>query len=259
MGMPREILLGWAGLILGVISVILSAVGIIGESLALALFGLAFLLVVVGGLSLLYKMQGQLNASVQQVNELRSSIEEPPFTLLSVEKTLSFEDERGEGASFIDTRKIRANHKGQAQYWFKEIGSPYLVENILIDGDSPDDEELEAGNLRVCKSFPHPLAYRESFETTLTCNVTGAFPDLRESYVHKIVDDTERVQVRIKFHNGKQCLEAKALLGYGGGSYEPIEDGKAEAKLERIGGGREVRFQVENPQRGQHFRIEWRW
>lgn len=258
-GMSREVQLGWAGVIIGVVGIILSAVGLIGESLALAALGLAFLFAIIAGLSLMLQLQGQVEESNQIVAELHSVMDQPTFTLLNVEKTLTFKDESGDSAEHIDVRTIRTNHRGQTDYWFKEIGSPNLVSNVKIDGKPPDGEIVEGGYKRVCKSSPHPLPWHQSFKSTLTCTVTGAFPEKREAYVHRIVDDTQRVHLKIVFHPDKRCFNAGALLGYGGGSYEPIEDNSANATLYRDEDGKEVELIVENPQRGQHYRIEWEW
>lgn len=186
---------------------------------------------------------------------LRWLLNQPPFTILNTEKTLKFEDEHGYKASHVDVREVRANHKGPTEYWFKELGVPEALRNILVDDSQPDAQETELGLHRVCKRFQHALGWRESFSTKLTLNIVGAFPNTRETYIHKVVDSTKEAKLRIEFHPSRPCVKAKVYLGYGGGSYEPLEN----ARFTRSDNGKELELRLKKPQRGQYYRVEWDW
>lgn len=254
-GMSREIQLGWAGLVLAVIGILLDVVGLVGESVGIAIIGLSLFVMVIGVLSLLYKAQEQLNSSVGQLNEIRRSLEAPPFTTLNVVRTLTFEDAAAHKAEFTDTRRIQVNHRGISEYWFRQLAPPERIHDKLIDGEEPHDEAQELGLVRLCKKFPRNLSRGESFESTLTANYIDAFPDDTEFFVHSIMDPTEKLRLEVKFHPDKPCLEARTLVGYGAGSYELLEGDQPV----RSNQGRKLEFEIENLNRGQNYRIEWDW
>jgi hypothetical protein len=207
---------------------------------------------VVGGLLTL----GIVVVLVAAIFIIRWLISLPPFTVLENKKTLSFEgDPRGHNARHHDVRKIRANHKGMSEYWFKEIGPPNFIQDIQVDGDPPSDQQTELNALRICKRFPQALGWREKFKTTLSLDIAGAFPESHEAYIHKGMDATKKLEIKVKFHNQKRCISGKAYVGYGGGAYEPLTTGN----FSRSEDGRELELIIKKPRRGQHYRIEWDW
>lgn len=240
-----DTLLKWIGYLSGVIGLIRAAYFFFNEQ-------------VVGGLLTVLTVLVVLAAIIV----IRRLVSLPPFTILNTEKTLTFEDRDGHKASHVDEREVRANHKGPTEYWYKELGIPNALENILVDDNEPDDEETELNLHRVCKRFQHSLGWRQTFETKLTLDIIGAFPDSRETYIHKVVDDTNRATLLVKFHPERPCIGAEVFVGYGGGSYEPVKDARfirPRAQLTRSHDGRKVELKLRKPQRGEYYRIEWDW
>jgi len=235
----RDELLRWVGIGFGLIGFIRALYFFLNEQVVGGLLTLGIVVVIV--------------AAIFAIRWLTSL---PPFTVLESEKTLSFEgDARGHNARYDDVRTIRANHKGMSEYWFKEIGPPDFIQHISVDGEDPRDQHTELNALRVCKRFPHTLGWREKFKTTLSLDIVGAFPEEHEAYIHKILDDTKKVEIRVKFHHRKRCISAQAYVGYGGGAYEPLTTGN----FNRADDGRELVLKLRKPRRGQHYRIEWDW
>lgn len=193
---------------------------------------------------------------VLSVFSLRWIISQPPFTLLGVEKELEFRDKDARNARHTDTRKVMANHKGITEFWFKDIGQPGSLNNVLINGDPPDLEEDRAGgNMGVGKRYPRHFEWRQQFKASLSMEILDAFPDEQEFYTHKVMDKTKRITMAVKFHRGKRFRTVRVLLGYGGASYEVIK----KPNLTKAEDGSELELVVKKPKLGQEYRLEWEW
>lgn len=187
---------------------------------------------------------------------LRWIINQPPFTLLSIEKTLEFQDNVAHKAAHTDTRTVMANHKGITEFWFKDIGQPGSLDNILISGQPPDlEEHRPGGNMGVGKRYPRHFEWRQQFKATLSMDILDSFPDEREFYTHKVMDKTKRLTMIVKFNRGKRFRSARVLLGYGGASYEEAK----KVNLTKADDGSELELVVKRPKLGQEYRLEWDW
>lgn len=238
--MPRqETILAWAGVGLGITGNIPTALLIWNQQVVIA--GLVFMLVAVIVVILFL---------------IRWIIIQPPFALLNIEKKLEFQDGSAHKAAHTDTRKVIANHKGITEFWFKDIGHPGSLTNVLINGQPPDlKEHRPGGNMGVGKRYPRHFEWRQHFKAALSMDIFDAFPDEREFYTHKVMDKTKQLTMNVKFHQGKRFRSAKVLLGYGGASYEEVK----KANLTRGDDGRELELVVKKPKLGQEYRLEWDW
>lgn len=261
-----------ASLGVGLVGLVLSAAALFNESLALGIIGLALVVISIGALYFLYysaKNLEETNRSLKETNrslkeanrsleEARSFLEEPPFTLLSVEKTLTFNEKDPRVASHVDIREARANYKGLTELWFKEVGPERNVDNVLIDSEEPDFEYTEEGKKSVCrrhpfKHYPDGLGWRDEIRSTLTLDIVDAFPDSREYYTHKVMDKTEKLRVRVKFHPEKRPYRVWVCTGAGGPPWEEIKPSPLRNH------GQEWSLTIENPEWGKHYRVQWEW
>ncbi len=182
-------------------------------------------------------------------------LQQPSFTLLEVDATLSFEDKNAHKATHVDTRKVRANQKGLTEFWFRSIGSDGSIGNLLIDGKQPDFQQTQAGQTEIGKRFPDGLERGTVFKITASFETTDAFPGNREFYTHEVTNKTQKVRLRVKFHPQKPSTSARVYLQYGNQKHKLLKT----PKLKRSEDGREIEFEVEKPRRGETYRIEWDW
>src|SRR5215210_4545312 len=104
--MSREEKLGWASLLLGILSFIPSLLLIFAQWIVVGIVGVVFAFGLVGVFVW-----------------VRWFLDRPDFTLLSVNKTLVFEDKDAHRVPHIDTRVVKTNHKGISEFWIRGIGT----------------------------------------------------------------------------------------------------------------------------------------
>jgi hypothetical protein len=254
--MTGEQLKEWTSLGGTFIGLALSVVAFVSQSVALLVLGLTILIVAGVSFFFLYRSAKRLDREEARANEAESQREAPPFHLLNVEKTLTFDDKDAQRAICTDTRTIRANHKGLSGYWFKDLVPASALKNILIDDEPPHQkvDELSGTRTRVIRRFPNDLAIGQEFTHTLTFDAHGAFPDKVEFLEHRVMDPTDRLHTRIQFHPERPCLDCKVYVGLGGGALEPLE-----GRHRRLDKGKRLDFKVEKPTMGNVYRIEWDW
>ncbi len=238
-----------------VIGLVLNVVAFLAKSTAIALLGGALLVVALVMFVLLYLSARKADAARREADETQDQLNKLPFEILDVEKTLRFEDEEAHKATYVDTRRVRANHRGLTEYWFKELAPIDRIHNILVDDAPPNSEVEELTAKRVSKYFPNGLDRDDEFTTILSFDLIGSFTGACEFYQHRVVDPTQRLRFRATFHPEKLCRDARAKVGHGGGALMPLRD----AELRVLHGGRELEFVVLNPVSGQQYYVEWDW
>lgn len=236
--MSREEKLGWASLLLGIVSLVPSLLLIFTEWVVLGVLVLVFAF-------------GLIGVFVW----LRWFLEQPDFTLLDVSKTLTFQDKDAHRATHVDTRKVRANHKGITEFWFRGIGTDGSIENILINDKEPDCEQVRAGLKEVCKRFSSARERGDEFKVTSSFDAIDSFYENSDFHTYKVSSKTKKARITINFHREKPCHSAKVYLQYGSSPYKLLKT----AQLKRSEDGREVELEIRNPKLGAEYRLEWRW
>lgn len=107
--------LGWAGLILAVVGIILSVAALARESIAVGVIALALVLIALVALFFMYR-------SSRRLGQATKALEEPPITLRDIQKVIRFEDAAATRAAYTDTRTVKVNHETEpTHYWFKNL------------------------------------------------------------------------------------------------------------------------------------------
>lgn len=239
--------LGWAGLFLGVIGLVLSVAALVRESLAIGLVGLALVAVALLALFLLY-------LSSKKLGDARRTLEEPPITLRHIQKVIRFEDRDAARATHTDRRTVRVNHAtGPTHYWFKNLAPVDKLDNILIDGSAPDARVPEAHVLRVGKHYSYGFDRGDEFTVQLSLDWLNAYPDDKEFHIHMVLDDTEKMNLHIIFHPERPYRNPKVLKGPGPGAFKVTTDANVTMH------NNELEVEVENPEVCQQYYIEWEW
>lgn len=183
----------------------------------------------------------------------RSSLDQPEFTLLLVEKTLSFTDPQGHRAAFVRVQKARANHKGLREFWIGNMSVDGSMEDIRIDGRMPDYQQQEAGDTRICKRFSRPLNRGEVVDTKTTYFLIDSFPNNPDKLLHTVAYKTKMLRVRVNFHSDRPCRNARIYLRYGSQIYKSLPPPRVSAD------GCDVEFEVKRPKLGAEYCLEWEW
>lgn len=186
---------------------------------------------------------------------VRWFLNQPDFTLLDVDKTLTFRDRDARSVSHVDTRTVRPNHKGLVEFWFKGLGADGSVENILVDDQQPHVVQVRAGLKEVCKRFPSSLERGQKFRTTATLDFIDSFPDNPEFYTHRVSTNTKKVRLKVRFHPEKRCTSARVYLQFGGAQYQLLRNPRLEISED----GKEIGLTLKRPKRGEEYRLEWNW
>jgi len=179
----------------------------------------------------------------------------PPFTILEADKTLDFQDEAG-NLAFLESRvKIRANHMGITQFWFRGINADGTIENIKIDGDliPPHLIKRVAGSIEVYKQFNQVLTPGKVTNIALSYELHDSFLGKREGMTHVTSTQTKRVKIRINFHQRRPASDVRHYLGYGSQVQAELE--KPAVPADRLS----VECQFRNPKPGSYHTLEWDW
>ncbi|HEX8494328.1 MAG TPA: hypothetical protein VF658_15875 [Pyrinomonadaceae bacterium] len=227
--MSREELLAWVGIFIGIPSFLLlffTGQVIIGIFVALIVGGLIW---------------------------FRWSLNQPEFTLLRIEKTLTFHDPKAERATFMRRQAARANHKGLTEFWIRSISADGSIENIQIDGKAPDIMGVEAGDIAICKRFREPLERGAVDEMTVTYDIVNAFNGHMESTIHVVAYKTRYVRIAVETHKDRPIKSARAVLRYGGQKYKKLPQPKLSSNNCR------AEMEVKRPKLGAEYYLEWDW
>ncbi len=120
---------------------------------------------------------------------------QPIFTVLSIERTLRFEDADGYRATLIDARTVRANYNGLTEFSFEGIMSDGSINDILIEDEPPSYVQNRGGVIQVIKRFPHPLGRSQQFNTKLSYELINAFTGSRESFIHSVGYENKKLRL----------------------------------------------------------------
>jgi hypothetical protein len=227
--MSREEILALAGVLIGLPSfalLIVSGQVVIG----------VLVLVLIGGVIGVTVLLGQ-----------------PQFTLLEVEKVLTFHDATAHMATLVRTQKARANQNGLTDFWIRNISADGSIENIQIDNHPPDDERHIAGDIQVCKRFPHPLKRGQIFTMVLSYDLIDSFSQLSEAVSHIVEVKTKKLQIIVHFHEAKPCLTASAFLRFGGQINKELPKPALEHR------NRRAEHQGKRLKLGGEYSLEWDW
>lgn len=175
------------------------------------------------------------------------------FTILEVEKRLTFHDSIAHRATLVSSQRVRSNHRGLSEFWCRNISADGPIENVLIDGREPDETSMEAGDMQICKRFPHPLAWRQRIQMVVSYDLINSFPGNPEGLIHTVDRQTKKLRLVVDLNSCKPCAVARAFLRFGGQVYKSLDDPE-------VSEGRSViSVEVSNPRQGGEYYIEWEW
>jgi len=181
--------------------------------------------------------------------------ERPPFSILEVRREVTFTDAQT-NTRLQTVLKVRSNHRGLTEYWFRNLSADGTIANIRVDGTPPGaaDIVVEANVRRVRKAFQHPLARNEEKTIRLEFEANNSFPGEHvEGIVSLVTGPTTRVQMTVHFHATKPCLRYRLMRRYGGEEDKLLEEGPASDN------GTTVDITVVRPPRGSELYLEWEW
>jgi hypothetical protein len=176
----------------------------------------------------------------------------PLFTFLDVSRCYRFVDEAASLVKVETTVKMRMNHSGIQQFWFRNINVDGMVENAQIDGSAPYAIERKAGAWEFCKQFDHSQRSGTVATVALTYDLRDSFPKSQEGITHSTATRTKKLTIRIKFHPNKPARQIKAFKSGGGSMEAPLD-------TPVISGDGSVELQVNNPRTGGYYTVEWKW
>jgi hypothetical protein len=227
--MKLEILLAWIGIILGVPGFLL----------------LFFTSHVTSGLLVF--------AFVAVLVWVRWELGRPEFTILEIEKILTFHDSQASRATLVRRHKARANHKGLTEFWCGNISTDGSLQNVQVDGQDPHAMKTEAGDLRICKRFPRPSEHGEIYEMQLSYDLLKSFEGNPEGLIHVCSYKTKRLKMVVVFHPEKPCRSARAYIRFGGQPHERLPQPKISEDATR------AEIELTRIKLGGEYCLEWNW
>jgi hypothetical protein len=183
---------------------------------------------------------------------MRWSFNQPDFTLLQVERTITFQDPQARVALMERRQVARANHRGLVEFCFKNIIADGSIQNLLIDGRAPDYQGISCGATEVCKYFPQ-LERGQINELTLTYELVDSFSKDSEAIIHSVAHKTKLLRVIVKCHPQRPIRNARATLRFAGQPYKNLHQPKL------TNNGCQIEFEIKKPRLGAQYYIEWEW
>lgn len=153
----------------------------------------------------------------------------------------------------IRTQKAKTNHKGLTEFWYRNISADGDIENILIDGNEPDEEKTEAGDRLVCKRFGRPLQRGDTFLMELSYDLLKSFSGNPEGLIHVVDYKTKKLRMVVNFHTDKPCRTARAFLRFGGQAHKPLPQPTLNSNKTKI------EIEIKRPRLGADYYLEWDW
>jgi hypothetical protein len=177
---------------------------------------------------------------------------QPLFSYIEIQKELMFLDAAGNVATMETNATTKANHTGIQQLWFRNINADGDVKNFTVDSIATSGQR-KAGSWEVCKQFDRPLHRGDIVSVTLKYELHQAFPGPTEGLTHVTATKTNKLVVRIRFHDSKIGHNPIAFIGKGSDVEEPLDSPKA------LDNGKTVEMVIDKPKVGTYYTIEWRW
>ena len=177
----------------------------------------------------------------------------PDYTLIEVDKSLTLNDRFGHSATQVSEMKARANGPGLRHFDFRVWGTDGTVGNFMVNDGAPSRVHTVAGATVVVEEFSVPLKRFEKKDIKVAFDCTDTFPDADEDWTHAVAYHTKKMRLRVRFPPGRPCISARASLRYGGRPHGPL------GGLTRTDNGRELRLEVNKPELGAQYTIEWSW
>ena len=177
---------------------------------------------------------------------------QPLFSYIEIHKELMFLDAAGNVATMETRATTKANHTGIQQLWFRNINADGDVKNFTIDS-TPATSQRKAGSWEVCKQFDRPLRRGDIVSVTLRYELHQAFSGPTEGMTHVTATKTNKLVVRIKFHQNKVGRNPRAFVGKGSEVEEALDLPQA------LDNGQTFEVVIDKPKLGAYYTIEWTW
>ena len=178
---------------------------------------------------------------------------QPPFTVMHNETTLSFEE--GVGLAILEKRyTIRANVRDQRHISFRNNSSDGIFKGAFNGNMSLPDDSLttEAGDLRVSVRLSTPPIKGQTFVVLLKLHYRDAFNQENESLIYQPDLPTKRATLKVAFPPNIPCREpySRLIQGSGENEYDPptVSPDRTLICLE-----------IKNPKIGNEYKLGWSW
>jgi hypothetical protein len=177
----------------------------------------------------------------------------PEITILSIEKTLTIHDKEGRRALLQRVQHARVRRAKLTEFWCRNISADGEIENLLIDGQPPHEQRKEAGDTQVCKRFADPVEPGQTFQTTLSYEMSDAFRGNPEILIHVVEIKTKLLRLAVSLPEDRPCNSARALFLFGG-----QEDKCPQVPVISDSGCR-IDITFNKPKLGAEYYLEWDW
>jgi hypothetical protein len=177
----------------------------------------------------------------------------PDYTLKDVDKTLILNDSQGRHATQVSNMTARANGPGLRHFDFRVWGADGTIQNFKVNDREPSQVHPMSGGTEIIEQFSAPLRRFEERDIKVAFDCIDTFCAETENWTHAVAYHTKRMRLKVEFPPERPCLSASAYLRYAGHPHGPIPG------LIRSNDGRELRLEVNNPNLGAQYTIEWKW
>lgn len=188
-------------------------------------------------------------------NSLVEAASKPDFTVMQIEKVLTFRDAFAKRATAERRVLLRADREGVDEFWFRNLSCDGQIESKTIDDEPPDDIKILTAVMQLRKRFPVPLHLGDLQWVHLCCDEIDAFkPTDALEFINAIDDETGALRVTINFHPDRPCISAEAFISLVGRTVErlpglpKLSNDKCRAEME-----------VNKPKLGYEYVVRWTW
>ena len=171
------------------------------------------------------------------------------FTVSSLERTVTIQDNSGSKAAETQKHAVIANQSGISEFWCRNINSNGYVSYITINGTSPAEQRQEDGNTHAAIKFDGNIKSGQAFDIDLSFNHKDAFKDTHCKLAHTVDNDTNLLRLVVILPEGRPVTSASVS--------SKVDDVETPMLPPVIANNGNIVAEIRNPLIGATYYLQW--
>lgn len=171
------------------------------------------------------------------------------FTVSSLERTITIQDNSGCKAAETQKHAVIANKSGISEFWCRNINSNGYVSYITINGTSPAEQLQEDSNTHAAIKFDGNIKSGQAFDIDLSFNHKDAFKDTHCKLAHTVDNDTNLLRLVVILPEGRPVTSASVS--------RKVDDVETPMLPPVIADNGNIVAEIRNPLVGATYYLQW--
>lgn len=187
--------------------------------------------------------------SALALNYLQIRLNQTPFTIYHLDRTVTMQDNGGSKAVETQNHAITTNHSGLSEFWCRNINSNGFVSHVTINGAPPAETLKEDSNTHASIKFDGNLKTGQPLELVVSFNHNNAFTDTHCILSHTVDNETKLLRLVVKLPEGRPVTSARV--------FRKVDDVETPLLPPFIAENGNVVADIKDPLIGATYYLQW--